>query len=143
MNKRGNKKTNVATARSLLSAVYVILKENRAYEEPDPKQMRETEKAKLVRHHSKRLRQLGADEVLSDQMVGKLNAKQTEPVLQPSPPRILKTLPAKVCRAAPWDSGLVKLGNKNIRLSKNERPPLLRRRGLNLNGPNQRNPNPK
>ncbi len=106
--KLGKKKTNVAIARSLLTVVYVMLKEDRPYEEPDPQQMHEREKAKLIRHHSKRLRQLGADEDLINQMVDQLNAappvcsppeeKQTETV--PAPPRIVKTSPAKVYRGA-------------------------------------------
>ena len=114
MKRLGKKKTNVAIARSVLTVAYVMLKEDRPYEEADPKQMHEMEKAKLIRHHSGRLRQLGADEDLIDQMVGKLNAKpldcpaaeeqQTEPPspspLSPPPPRILKTSPAKVCRGA-------------------------------------------
>jgi transposase len=110
MNKLGKKKTNVAVARSLLTVVYVMLNEDRPYEEADPKQLHEVEKAKLIRHHSKRLRQLGADEDLIDQMVGQLTAKppvrslpeekQTEAAPLPSSPRILKTSPAKVCRGA-------------------------------------------
>ena len=110
MNKLGKKKTNIAIGRSLLTVIYAVLKEELPYEEPDPEQMHELEKAKLVRHHSKRLRQLGADEDLINQMVGKLNAKpavcsptgekQTEPVALTPPPRILKTSPAKVCRGA-------------------------------------------
>jgi len=106
--KLGKKKSNVAIGRSLLTVIYVMLKEDRPYEEPDPHQMHETEKAKLIRHHSKRLRQLGADEELINQMVAKLNTttpvcsppeeKQTAPVAPPS--LIAKTCPAKVCRGA-------------------------------------------
>src|SRR5215211_6771172 len=44
--------------------------------------MHERGKAKLIRHHSKRLRQLGADEELIRQMVAKLNA--TTPVCSPA-----------------------------------------------------------
>ena len=107
--KLGKKRSNIAIGRSLLTVVYVKLKEDRPYEEPDPQQMHETKKAKLIRHHSKRLRQLGADEELINQMVAKLNAtppvcspaggeKQTELVAPPSP--VVKTYPAKVCRGA-------------------------------------------
>jgi transposase len=53
----GEGKANIAMARSLLELVYVILKERRPYQEPDPEQMHELEKAKLVHHHAKRLRQ--------------------------------------------------------------------------------------
>jgi hypothetical protein len=51
-------------ARSLLEVVYVILQARQAYREPDSKQLHELERAKLVRHHKKRLLQLGADNQL-------------------------------------------------------------------------------
>src|SRR3982750_2507937 len=69
----GEAKTNVAMARSLLEVAYVLLKEKRRYQEPDPQQMHEREKAKLVRHHAKRLRQLGADEGLVEELVQRLH----------------------------------------------------------------------
>jgi transposase len=105
----GKQKTDVAIAHSLLRVVYVVLKENRPYQTPDPKQMHEMEKAKLIRHHSKRLRELGADDELINQMIAKLVAsptagstpglEPTAPTLPPSP-RISKLSPAKVCRGA-------------------------------------------
>ena len=110
MKRLGKQKTNVAIARSRLTVAYMVLKEDRPHEKADPKQMHEMEKAKLIRHHSKRLRQPGADEDLINQMVGKFNAKplvypaaeekptESQPTLPPS--RILKTSPAKVCRGA-------------------------------------------
>jgi transposase len=106
--KLGKKKANVAIARSLLTVVYAILKEGRPYQTPDPKQMHEMERAKLIRHHSKRLRELGADEELIRQMVAKLTAqptdcsfaeqKQAAPAAPPSP--IRRMSPANVCRGA-------------------------------------------
>jgi hypothetical protein len=73
MRKLGEAKANVALAHSLLEVAYVILKERRPYQEPDPKQMHEIEKAKLVRHHAKRLRQLGADDELVEEVVARLS----------------------------------------------------------------------
>jgi transposase len=68
----GEAKTNVAMAHSLLEVAYVLLKEKRPCQEPDPQQRHEREKAKLVRHHAKRLRQLGADEGLVEELVQRL-----------------------------------------------------------------------
>lgn len=42
----GEAKANVALARSLLEVTYVLLKERRPYQEPDPKQMHKLEKGK-------------------------------------------------------------------------------------------------
>lgn len=103
MRKLGEAKANVALAHSLLELAYVMLKERRPYQEPDPQQMHELEKAKLVRHHAQRLRQLGAD----DGLVNELVAKMSQPVCssietnQTAIPRpIRKVCPAKVCRGA-------------------------------------------
>jgi len=108
MKRLGKKKANVAIARSLLTVVYAILKEGRPYQAPDPRQMHEMERAKLIRHHGKRLRELGADDELISQMVAKLTTppaicssaveKQTEPAV--TTPRIRRISPAKVCRGA-------------------------------------------
>jgi transposase len=104
----GKKKANIAIARSLLTVVHAILKEGRPYQAPDPKQMHEMERAKLIRHHSKRLRELGADDELITQVVAKITTqpavcssspeKQTEPGA--TTPRIRRISPAKVCRGA-------------------------------------------
>ena len=65
MKKLGKNKANVAIAHSLPTVVYAILKEGRPYQAPDPKHMHELERAKLIRHHSKRLRDLGPMKNLS------------------------------------------------------------------------------
>jgi transposase len=72
MNRLGEAKANVAIARSLLEVAYAILKDRQPYREPNPQQIHELERAKLVRHHSKRLRQLGADTALIEQLVTNL-----------------------------------------------------------------------
>jgi hypothetical protein len=142
--KLGKNKANVAIAHSLLTIVYAILKEGRPYQSPDPKHMHEMERAKLIRHHSKRLRDLGADEELISQMVAKLTTrpavcssateKQTEP--DAPTPRIRRISPAKVCR------GALGFRARQTRpqvywLSRNERPESLHRDGLNQNALNQ------
>jgi hypothetical protein len=87
--------------------VYVLLKERQPYREPDPKHMHELEKAKLVRHHAKRLRQLGADDDLVNELVARLNhptvyssVEKSETTTQLPPQPIRKASPAKVCRGA-------------------------------------------
>jgi transposase len=71
--KLGEAKANLAIAHSLLKLVYALLKERRAYREPDLGEMHELERTKLVRHHAKRLRQLGAEESLIEQMIAQLS----------------------------------------------------------------------
>lgn len=68
--------------------------------------MHAIEKAKLVRHHAKRLRQLGADEKLVEEMVTQLNRTETcspaeeKQAACPQPEVIRRASPAKVCRGA-------------------------------------------
>jgi hypothetical protein len=103
----GQVKANVALARNLLEVVYVILRERQPYREPDSQQIHELEKAKLVRHHTKRLRQLGADNDLVNELLARLSQPHLGSSVQekesttplPSQP-IRKVSPAKVCRGA-------------------------------------------
>jgi len=71
--KLGEAKANLAIAHSLLRVIYVLLKERRAYREPDPSAMHQLERTKLVRHHTRRLRQLGANESLIEELIAQLN----------------------------------------------------------------------
>lgn len=101
----GEAKANVALAHNLLEVVYAILKTGRTFQEPDPEVIHEREKAKLIRHYTKRLTQLGADPALIVEITERLNQPPTDntPVEQkpPSPPgRIRRTCPAKVRRGA-------------------------------------------
>ena len=106
MRRLGETKANIAMAHSLLELVYAILKERRPYQEPDPSEMHAMEKAKLVRHHAKRLRQFGADERLVEEMIAKLNqpeacsSQQAKQADTPPPKLIRKACPAKTCRGA-------------------------------------------
>jgi transposase len=104
MRKLGEAKANVALARSLLELAYVILRDRRPYHEPESQQMHELEKAKLVRHHAKRLRQLGADDSLVNELVARLNQPEGRPSVEKKetavPQLIRKVCPAKVCRGA-------------------------------------------
>jgi transposase len=104
--KMGKQKADVAIAHSLLRTVYAVLKGEASYRTPDPKQMHELERRKLIRHHSKRLRDLGADEELITQMVAKLMippavcSSSEEKQSGLAAPRIRRMSPAKVCRGA-------------------------------------------
>jgi hypothetical protein len=106
MRKLGEAKANIAIAHSLLATIYVILKTGRPYQEPEPGAMHALERAKLVRHHAKRLRQLGGDEKLIAEMVEKLNQVEAcssageEQTISSQPELIRRTSPARVCRGA-------------------------------------------
>jgi transposase len=105
MNKLGEAKANIAIAHSLLETIYAMLKSNVPYQEREPEQLPEMEKAKLVRHHAKRLRQLGADEKLVAVMVEQIQqARSPSPEEQATARSSVKLFrsacPAKVCRGA-------------------------------------------
>ena len=100
--KLGTAKASVAVAHRLLKVVYQVLSTGQPYREPDSAQMHEMEKKKLVRHHAKRLRELGADEQMVDGLVDKLMMEPTkvsvEQVAEKTTITIRKKCPAKVCR---------------------------------------------
>ena len=102
----GEAKASIAIAHSLLELVYAMLKNRRPYEEPDPTQLHEMERAKLVRLQAKRLRQLGADDELVDQVVARLSHThgsppgQKETASETSSKLVRLTPPTKVCRGA-------------------------------------------
>jgi transposase len=104
MKRLGERKANVAIARSLLETIYVMLRDGVPYQEPDPRAMHETEKAKLARHHAKRLRQLGADEKLIAQLMDQMSQPPACPAADQadtSPVKLIRRpCPAKVCRGA-------------------------------------------
>ena len=68
----GGKKANVAVGHSLLKVVWCVLKTGQPYREPDASVMHEMERQKLVRHHARRLRALGADQNAVEQIVERL-----------------------------------------------------------------------
>lgn len=99
MRRLGERKANIAIARSLLETIYVMLRDGVPYREPEPGYMHQTEKAKLVRHHARRLQQLGADEKLIAQLVDQMAQSGCSPDEQPdtAPAKIIRrTSPAKV-----------------------------------------------
>jgi transposase len=106
MRRLGQAKANIAVAHSLLELIYAMLKTQRPYQEPDPASLHALEKAKLVRHHTKRLRQLGADPTLIEEMMNRLHQTQacsSPPQEQAATPQTLlirRTCPAKAQRGA-------------------------------------------
>jgi hypothetical protein len=100
MRRLGERKANIAVARSVLETVYAVLRDAMPYEEPDLQAMHETEKAKLVRHHARRLRQLGADEKLIEQLIRQTSEPPAAEQAHTPPVVIRRACPAKVCRGA-------------------------------------------
>jgi transposase len=106
MHRLGEAKANIAMAHSLLELVYAMLKTGRPYQEPDPGELHAMEKAKLVRHHAKRLRQLGADEKLVEELTAKLNqpsacfSQDEKQAGSAAPTLIRRACPAKIRRGA-------------------------------------------
>jgi hypothetical protein len=105
MRRLGEAKANIALAHSLLELIYAIWKTGRPYQEPDPDALHAGEKEKLIRHHARRLRKLGADEALIEEMVNRLNKPPAcSPVqaqaLTAQPLMLRRASPAKVCRGA-------------------------------------------
>jgi transposase len=122
----GEAKTNVAMARSLLEVAYVLLKEKRPYQEPDPQQRHEREKAKLVRHHAKRLRQLGADEGLVEELIQRLQQADGSSSV-PVQPTVAERSPAPAPSPARFYRGA--LGFRAGRPHKRESARTRKRRG--------------
>ena len=100
MRRLGERKANIAVARSVLETAYAVLRDAMPYQEPDPQSMHETEKAKLVRHHARRLRQLGADENLVEQLIQQINEPPVAEQAHTPAVVIRRACPAKVCRGA-------------------------------------------
>ena len=68
----GGKTANVAVGHSLLKVAWGVLKTGQPYREPDPGIMHEMERQKLVRHHARRLRALGAEPDAIEAIVDRL-----------------------------------------------------------------------
>lgn len=155
MKKLGKRKAEVAIGRSLLTVVYVMLKEGRPYREPDPKQIHEMERSKLIRHHAKSLRKLGVDEGLVNQMVTAAEAEpkvstineRAESSVAPrsTGARIPRASPAKACRGAlGFRARQTRIQPKrtNMRMSKTSEPQptdaARQKRGSSNRGKNKR-----
>jgi len=60
--KKGEKKAVIAVCRCLLRVIWSVLRNDRPYVEPDATILQYLERQKQVRYHTKRLRELGADD---------------------------------------------------------------------------------
>lgn len=98
--KLGNKKAVIAVCHSLLRTVHAMLRSQQAYREPDPVAAAAKEREKRIRHHAKRLRELGMDieecKVLIDKLV---DAPPPAPLPDP-PTYVTSQRPVKACRGA-------------------------------------------
>ena len=76
----------MAIAHSTLKVIWSVLKHDRPFVEPDVLVVRTLEREKQIRHHSQRLRQLGADEqTIAALMKTLLEAPQPSSADQPPP----------------------------------------------------------
>jgi hypothetical protein len=75
----GGKKANVAVGRSLLRVAWHVLKNGTPYREPDPWVMHELERQKVVHHHARRLRALGAEPEAVEAIVPQLLCPDATP----------------------------------------------------------------
>jgi hypothetical protein len=83
--KLGKKKATIAICRSVLRVAGSILKNDRPYTEPDATVMKALEREKQVRHHTRRLSQLGADEKTIQTMLETLLNNPPAPAEAQSP----------------------------------------------------------
>ncbi|MCW5983137.1 MAG: IS110 family transposase [Bryobacteraceae bacterium] len=101
MQKLGKPKANVALAHSLLRLIWAVLWSKQPFREPDPAQMHAKERTRLLHHHSQRLRQLGADPDLLEQLEQSLaQAPAATPPTALQTPRLRKACSANVRRGA-------------------------------------------
>jgi hypothetical protein len=97
----------------------VMLRDGVPYREPEAGYMHQNERAKLVRHHAKRLRQLGADESTIEQLVARLTepetcASQGRRSRRPPPSESARAARRK-CAGELWDSGRARPESRSIR----------------------------
>ena len=78
----GPKKSYVAVGHSLLKLIWWLLTTGKPYSEPNSSVMHELERAKIIRHHARRLRALGAEpqavEIIVHQLLNPAPAAEPE-----------------------------------------------------------------
>jgi hypothetical protein len=102
VHKMGKPQATVAIAHNLLRVIYAVVRQQQPFREPDPVELQQKERAKLLHHTSKRLRQLGADPALLQQVEQSLATAPLVPADdEHTPPmKFRKACPAKICRGA-------------------------------------------
>jgi hypothetical protein len=98
---RGGTRAVIALCHSVLQTTYAMLRDGVAYREPDPRLGVERERARQIRHHAKRLRELGMEPEACDQLIESL--MQASAKSSPAPPAvpleyITSERPTKPCR---------------------------------------------
>jgi transposase len=123
----GGAKANVAVGHSLLKVVWCVLSRGEPYREPDPGFMHELERQKLVHHHARRLRALGAGadqiEAIVEQLIQPPQAVEESPdgsTEQPQVPVPKTEHRAVACR--PTGRGEVCRGKLGFRVRQQRRP---------------------
>jgi transposase len=100
--KKGKQKAVIAVCHALLRTVWSVLKNDRPYIEPDAAVLENLEKRKQIQHHTRRLREMGADEQtiksLTDQILAAAQApgaapRHQQPQSPPAVPERLARLP--------------------------------------------------
>jgi transposase len=101
----GKKKAVIAICHSLLRTIYAMLRDQQPYRDPEPVERAERERSKRIRHHAKRLRELGLDAETCEQLVEKIiaSAPPTETRLAQAVKTVVispQQRPPKPCRGA-------------------------------------------
>jgi transposase len=78
----GRKKAVIAVCHSLLRTIYAMLRDQQPYREADPVAAAAREREKRIRHHAKRLRELGMEAQACDLLIEQLTAAPA-----PDPPK--------------------------------------------------------
>lgn len=101
----GKKKAVIAICHSLLRTIYAMLRDHQSYREPDTAARAEQERSKRIRHHARRLRELGMDPGAYQELVDKLIAnppREKTPMAQVPETAVISLSPRspKPCRGA-------------------------------------------
>jgi transposase len=84
--KSGKKRAVIAVCHSLLRTIYVMLQQQKAYCEPDAKLTAERDRARQIKHHVKRLRELGMSLEMCEQLTEQMmRATPLPPTPKPIP----------------------------------------------------------
>jgi transposase len=76
--KKGPKVAGIAVCHTLLRVIWSVLKNDRPYVEPDQTVVENLERQKQIHHHTRKLREMGADERTIEALVEQLRLPQTE-----------------------------------------------------------------
>jgi transposase len=96
----GRKKAVIAVCHSLLRTVHAMLRDQQPYREPDPAAGAAREREKRIRHHAKRLRDLGMDAQACDQLIEQLMAAPVPGTPRRAPAYRVSQRPVGPCRGA-------------------------------------------